>query len=180
VRFVATELEGAFLIFNDPRADERGWFARTFDRTAFEAQGLASDFPQHSISFNARRGTLRGMHFQAAPYEECKIIRCTRGSIHDVVIDLRHESSTFGRHVAVELSAAEHLGLYVPKGCAHGFLTLEDESDVLYLISENYHPELARGVRWNDPAFGIRWPMEPILISDRDAAYPDFTPPRRT
>ena len=128
------------------------------------------------MSLSKRKGTLRGMHFQAAPFPETKLVRCTRGAMHDVIIDLRPESPTYTRHVAVVLTADNHTMLYVPAGFAHGFQTLEDDTEVAYQISEFYSPDHARGVRWDDPAFGIRWPDDERTISDRDRAYPDFRP----
>lgn len=166
-------LGGAYVVELEPFADERGFFARTFCRDAFRERGLATDYPQSSVSFNARRGTLRGMHFQAAPHAEAKLVRCTRGQLYDVIVDLRRESPTYCRWEGVELDAARRNALYVPEGFAHGFISLEDETEVFYQISHAYHPESARGVRWDDPAFGIRWPAAPSVISERDRGYPD-------
>ena len=174
--FRETELKGAFLIEPERLEDERGFFARIFCRKEFEARGLNPSIAQCSISFNARQGTLRGMHYQAAPHEETKIVSCTAGAICDVIVDLRPHSPTFTRWTAAELTAENHLLFYVPAGFAHGFLTLQDRSEALYQISEFYHPERARGVRWDDPAFQIRWPERPRIISDRDRSFPDFTP----
>jgi dTDP-4-dehydrorhamnose 3,5-epimerase len=169
-----TPLAGAYLIDPEPVEDERGFFARAWCRRELEALGLETRVAQCSLSYNRRRGTLRGMHYQAAPFEEVKVVRCVRGRIFDAIVDLRAGSPTFGRHFAVELSAEERRALYVPRGCAHGFQALEDASEVYYQISEFHAPDHARGVRWNDPAFGIRWPIpEPVLLG-RDAAYPDF------
>jgi dTDP-4-dehydrorhamnose 3,5-epimerase len=176
MRFTETKVAGAFLIEPEPIADERGFFARTFDRDAFAARGLATDWPQCSISFSPQEGTLRGMHFQRPPHEEAKLVRCTRGAIHDVIIDLRPHSPTYCLHVAMLLSADNHRMLYIPPGCAHGFQTLEDETEVSYLISEFHRPEFGRGVRWNDPAFGIRWPRPVSVITVKDQSYPDFCP----
>jgi dTDP-4-dehydrorhamnose 3,5-epimerase len=173
VIFQALPLAGAFTVELEPVADERGFFARSFCRDAFRARGLAADYPQCSVSFNARRGTLRGMHYQAAPHAEAKLVRCTRGRLYDVIVDLRPESHTCCRWVGVELDAARRNALYVPEGFAHGFLTLEDETEVFYQISHAYVPESARGVRYDDPAFGIRWPAAPSVISERDRSYPD-------
>lgn len=172
--FVETALRGAFVIEPEPFEDSRGFFARTWCEREMSKQGLETKLVQCSISFNNTRGTLRGMHFQAAPCEETKIVRCTRGSIHDVILDLRQGSPTFKRHIEVTLSAANHKMLYVPKNFAHGFLTLEDATEVFYQMSEFYSSDHGRGVRWNDPAFGIRWPFVPTVISDRDRNYPDF------
>lgn len=172
--FVETALRGAFVIEPEPVEDSRGFFARTWCEREMREQGMETKLVQCSISFNKARGTLRGMHFQAPPCEETKIVRCTRGSIHDVILDLRQGSPTFKRHIEVTLSAANHRMLYVPKNFAHGFLTLEDSTEVFYQISEFYSPEHSRGVRWNDPAFGIDWPFPPSVMSDRDRSYPDF------
>ena len=173
--FRETELAGAFVVETEPVEDERGWFARIHDETEFAQHGLASRFVQTNVAFNRERRTLRGMHYQEEPHAEAKLIRCTRGSVHDVIVDLRPASSTFKRWTAVELTAAAGLMLYVPEGFAHGYLTLEDESETLYLISAFYVPEAARGVRWDDPLFGIDWPDEPRVLSERDRAWPDFS-----
>ncbi|MEE8277596.1 MAG: dTDP-4-dehydrorhamnose 3,5-epimerase [Thermoanaerobaculia bacterium] len=173
--FRATSLAGAYVIEAERLADERGFFARSFCRREFEVQGLVPDLVQCNISFNRRRGTLRGLHYQAAPHEEPKLVRCTLGRVHDVTVDLRPESETFKKHLAVTLSSENRTMLYVPAGLAHGFLTLEDDSEVFYQMAEFYHPASARGVRWDDPAFGIEWPAEPTVISERDRSYPDFT-----
>ncbi|HEX8243788.1 MAG TPA: dTDP-4-dehydrorhamnose 3,5-epimerase, partial [Longimicrobium sp.] len=156
--FTATELAGAWIVDPERLEDERGFFARTFDAGEFARRGLRSAFPQCSVSFNARAGTLRGMHFQAEPHAEAKLVRCTAGAVYDVIVDLRPESPTRLRWIGVELSAANRRALYVPEGCAHGFQTLADASEVFYQISVPYAAESARGVRWNDPAFGITWP----------------------
>lgn len=155
--------------------DERGFFARTYCEREFAAHRLKTHFVQCNISFNKWKGTLRGMHFQAAPSEEAKLIRCNRGSIFDAIIDLRRESPTFKQHIAVELSAENGKMLYVPEGFAHGFQTLEDETDVFYQMTQFYSSEHGRGVRWNDPAFGIEWPPGERIIIERDKTYPDFT-----
>ncbi len=173
--FRATSLAGAYVIEGERLEDERGFFARSFCRREFEVQGLVPDLVQCNISFNRRRGTLRGLHYQAAPHEEPKLVRCTLGRVHDVTVDLRPESETFKKHLAVTLSSENRTMLYVPAGLAHGFLTLEDDSEVFYQMAEFYHPASARGVRWDDPAFGIEWPAEPTVISERDRSYPDFT-----
>jgi|SRR5215217_4304745 len=173
--FTETKLQGAFVIEPERLEDERGFFARTWDREEFEAHGLNPHLAQCSISFNKWKGTLRGMHYQAAPHEEAKLVRCTRGAIYDVILDLRPSSPTYKRWVAVELKAKTHRMLYVPEGFAHGFQTLKDESEVFYQISEFYHPESGRGVRWDDPAFDIRWPEGRSVISHRDAGYPDYS-----
>ena len=173
--FREMELKGAFVIELDKITDDRGFFARAWCRREFEEHGLNPNLVQCNISFNKTAGTLRGMHYQAAPHEETKLVRCTKGSIFDVIIDLRPHSATYRKHVGVRLCATEYTSLYIPAGFAHGFQTLEDDSEVLYQMSEYYHPESARGVRWDDPAFGIEWPRaEKRIISDRDRSYPDY------
>ena len=172
--FIETPLPGAFLIEPEPTEDTRGLFVRTWCRRELEAHGLDTRIAQCSTSFNKRKGTLRGMHYQAPPVAETKIVRCTRGAIHDVIIDLRPDAPTFTRHFAVVLTADNRKTLYVPPGFAHGFQTLADDTEVFYQISEFYSPEHARGVRWNDPTFGVRWPDDERTIVDRDRNYPDF------
>lgn len=174
--FKETPLKGAFTIELERLEDERGFFARSWDQPEFEAHGLRPRLVQCNISFNKRKGTLRGMHYQAKPHEEAKLVRCTRGAIYDVIIDLRPESSTFKQWMGVELTADNHRMHYVPEGFAHGFLTLRDRSEVFYQMSQFFVPASARGVRWDDPAFGIRWPIAVQVISDRDKSYPDFAP----
>lgn len=174
--FTPTPIPGAWIVDIEPREDARGFFARSWCREEFARHGLDARLVQCSISFNRHRHTLRGMHFQAAPHEEPKLVRCTRGRMWDVALDLRRDSPTFRRWHGVELTAENRRALFVPAGCAHGFLTLEDDVEVLYQMGEFYHPESARGVRWNDPAFGIAWPTNAPLLSDRDASYPDFMP----
>lgn len=173
--FHETELGGAFVIELQRLEDERGFFARSWCLKEFEAQGLNSRLVQCNISFNAAKGTLRGMHYQAKPHEEAKLIRCTRGSIHDVIVDIRPDSPTFGKYVAVQLTADNRRLLFVPEGFAHGFLTLEDKSEIFYQMSEFYAPQSARGFRWNDPWFNIAWPSEILVISAQDRNYPDFS-----
>lgn len=172
--FHETKLSGVFEIHLEPRLDERGFFARTWCQREFEAQGLNSKLVQCSVSFNSREGTLRGIHYQAAPYAEAKVVRCTRGAIYDVVVDLRPQSPTFKGWIAVVLTAENRSMVYVPEGCAHGFLTLKDDSEVFYQMSEFYNAESACGVRWNDAAFQIAWPGKVSLISERDRSYPNF------
>ncbi|MEI6559129.1 MAG: dTDP-4-dehydrorhamnose 3,5-epimerase [Rhodospirillaceae bacterium] len=171
-----TALEGVLEIRVTPFGDERGLFARTYDEAIFAAAGLPTRWPQCNTSWNRARGTLRGMHYQAEPHPEPKLVRCTRGRVFDVAVDLRPGSPGFCRWAGVELSAGARNALYIPAGFAHGFLTLEDDSEVFYQMGESYVPGLARGVRWNDPAFAIVWPAQPDVLSERDAAYPDFTP----
>jgi dTDP-4-dehydrorhamnose 3,5-epimerase len=172
--FKDTGINGVWVIEPERLEDERGFFARTWDPDEFAERGLNPELAQCSISFNSVRGTLRGLHYQAAPHEEAKLVRCTAGSIFDVAVDLRPGSSMFRDWFGVELSAENRLALYVPEGCAHGFLTLADDSEVHYHISQAYVPEAGRGVRWNDPAFAIRWPGEVVVINERDGSYPDF------
>lgn len=173
--FKETKLPGAYVVDIERREDERGFFARSWCRREFEAHGVNPNLAQCNISFNIKKGTLRGMHFQAEPYEEAKLVRCTMGSLHDVIIDLRQDSPSFRKHMGIILSSDNRKMLYVPEGFAHGFLTLEDNTEVHYQISEFYAPEYERGFRWNDPAFGIEWPSEVKIISDRDRNYPDFS-----
>jgi len=174
MRFQPLSVEGAFVVELEPINDERGFFARSWAASEFGSRGLDTDLLQVSISYNARAGTVRGMHFQLAPHEETKLVRCTSGAIFDVVVDLRRDSPTFRRFETVNLTAGNRKSLYIPKGCAHGFQTVEDDTEVLYQISAEYAPDVARGVRWNDPAFGIAWPMTPTCISAKDQAFPDF------
>lgn len=172
--FTETELKGAFLIEPQKVEDERGFFARVFCQRDFAALGLAPVFVQTSLSYNRVRGTLRGMHYQVPPHEEAKLVACLRGAIYDVVVDLRVNSSTYCRWISIELREDNYRMLYVPQGFAHGFVTLEDESVVLYQISQFHAPESERGIRWDDPAFAIEWPLTPSVISQRDRAYPLF------
>jgi dTDP-4-dehydrorhamnose 3,5-epimerase len=172
--FTATVLPGVFIIEPERRQDERGFFARTWCQREFEAQGLCTQWVQCNISFNQQRGTLRGMHYQVAPYAETKLVRCTMGAIYDVVIDLRPDAPTFKRWVGIELTAANRRMLYIPEGVGHGFQTLEDETEVFYQMSQYYAPEYARGVRWDDAAFKVSWPAEQRIISARDQSFPDF------
>jgi dTDP-4-dehydrorhamnose 3,5-epimerase len=177
LRFIETPLRGAFVIECEAREDERGSFGRLFCEREFEAEGLETRFPQWSLSRNLKAGTLRGLHFNAAPHEEIKLVRCTAGAIADMIVDVRPRSPTFCRWHRVDLNAASGRALYVPKGFAHGFQTLTEGCDVMYHISAFHEPEAARGVRWNDPAFAIVWPQaEARIMSERDLAYPDFVP----
>jgi dTDP-4-dehydrorhamnose 3,5-epimerase len=172
--FKETSLKGAFVVELEKLGDERGFFARAWCRNEFETHGLNPRLVQCNVSFNLRKGTLRGMHYQTAPYEEAKLIRCTTGSIFDVIIDVRPGSATFAQHFGIFLTREERTMLYVPEGFAHGFLTLEDNTEVFYQMSEFFAPDNARGFRWDDPRFGIEWPSEVLVISDRDRNYPDF------
>jgi dTDP-4-dehydrorhamnose 3,5-epimerase len=174
VKFQRTRLAGVYRVSAEPHTDERGAFARLHCPDEFAAAGLAFAPAQTSISCNPHAGTLRGLHFQAAPHAERKLVRVTRGRVFDVAVDLRPESPTHRQWVAAELSADNLLALYIPEGVAHGFLTLEAHTDVLYQIAPTYQPGHDAGVRWDDPAFGIAWPQPPQLISERDASYPDY------
>jgi dTDP-4-dehydrorhamnose 3,5-epimerase len=176
MKFVETLLPGAFVLEPEPAGDGRGFFARNFCAHEFAERGLNPSIAQCSVSFNHRRGTLRGMHYQSAPFEEAKLVRCTAGAIHDVILDLRPFSPSFRNWIAVELSAANRRMVYIPAGMAHGFQTLEDASEVFYQISKPYSAEHASGVRWDDPAFAIRWPLRDPILSERDRNYPDFAP----
>ncbi len=174
--FVETPLAGAWVVELEPVEDERGSFSRTFDEDAFRSRGLEPAIAQCSVSFNRRRGTLRGMHYQADPYGECKLVRCTRGRIFDVVVDVRRGSPTYTSWFGVELTPDNGRLLYVPEGCAHGFQTLDDATEVSYQISRTFMPDHARGVRFDDPAFGIEWPLPVSVVSRRDSEYPDLEP----
>jgi dTDP-4-dehydrorhamnose 3,5-epimerase len=172
MRFHETKLPGVFEIHVEPHPDDRGFFARSWCHKEVEAHGLNPRLVQCNVSFNKRKGTLRGIHFQAPPHAETKLVRCTRGAIYDVVVDLRRSSPTYRDWVAVTLTAVNRHMVYIPEGCGHGFLTLEDETEVFYQMSEFYNAQSARGVRWNDPAFQIVWPVEVEVISLRDGGYP--------
>jgi dTDP-4-dehydrorhamnose 3,5-epimerase len=174
MRFVSTAVDGAWIVEPTIHPDERGLFARTWDSEAFAEEGLNARIVQCSTSWNRVAGTLRGLHYQIAPHEEAKLVRCTAGAMFDVAVDLRRASATYRHWCGVTLSAENRLALYVPEGCAHGYLTLVDGTEVLYQMSEAYAPNAARGVRWNDPSFSIDWPAEIVMINERDAAYPDF------
>ncbi|NVN87179.1 MAG: dTDP-4-dehydrorhamnose 3,5-epimerase [Rhodopseudomonas sp.] len=174
MRFEVTTLDGAVLVHPEPMRDDRGSFMRTFCVNEFRAHGLETEFPQHSVSHSLRKGTVRGMHFQRAPHGEVKLVRCLGGSIWDVIVDLRPESSTFRKSAGFELSGENGLQLYIPKGFAHGFQTLRDDTRVNYLISEFYAPAAASGVRYNDPAFRIDWPLPITTIAEKDLLWPDF------
>jgi len=173
--FTETKLKGAFIIDVEPREDERGFFARSWCADEFRRHGLNSRLVQCNISFNNKRGTLRGIHYQVAPFPEAKLVRCTMGAIYDVIIDLRADSPTFKQWISVELTAENRRALYIPEDFAHGFQTLIDHTEVFYQMSEFYHPECARGLRWDDLAFGIEWPFAPWIISQQDAGYADFS-----
>jgi dTDP-4-dehydrorhamnose 3,5-epimerase len=170
--FTPTPLAGAYLVELDRREDERGFFARSFCQREFAEHGLNPRIAQCNVSFNAKRGTLRGMHYQAPPHEEAKVVRCTQGAVWDVIVDLRRDSPTFKRWHGVELTADNRRALYIAEGLAHGFQTFTDDAELLYLMSEFYYPDAARGVRWDDPAFGIEWPLPNPRISERDRNFP--------
>jgi dTDP-4-dehydrorhamnose 3,5-epimerase len=172
--FKKTKISGVFEINLERKIDERGFFARTWCQKEFDACGLNSKLVQCSISYNTCKATLRGLHYQAAPFAESKLVRCTRGAVYDVVVDLRPESPTFKDWISLVLTAENRQMVFIPEGCAHGFLTLEDHSELFYQMSEFYDARFARGVRWNDPAFCISWPEPVAVISDRDRDYPDF------
>jgi len=174
VIFTETKLQGAFILELDKREDDRGFFARSWCQKEFQAHHLNPRIVQCNVSFNRMKGTLRGMHYQTAPLAEAKLVRCTAGALYDVIIDLRPHSPTYKQHVSEVLSAANYKMMYVPEGFAHGFQTLEDDTEIFYQMSEFYSPEYARGVRYNDPAFGINWMIGNPVIVDRDRNYPDF------
>ncbi len=174
--FKEAPLRGVYLIELEQRRDERGFFARVFCERELARHGLASRFVQVSESFSASRGTLRGLHYQLPPRAETKMVRCVKGALHDVVLDLRVGSSTFGRSFGVELNAENRLMMYVPKGFAHGFVTLTDDVEALYLVDEFYAPELERGIRWDDPRFTVAWPIAPVVMSEKDRGHRDFDP----
>ena len=172
--FHETKLKGAFVIEPQRLKDDRGFFARSFCQKAFALNGLRTRLVQCNISFNETKGTMRGMHYQVKPYEEAKLVRCTKGAIYDVIIDLRRDSATFMQWIALELTADNRHMVYVPEGFAHGFQTTEDDTEVFYQMSEFYHEESARGIRWNDENCGVQWPVSPAVISWKDQNYPDF------
>jgi dTDP-4-dehydrorhamnose 3,5-epimerase len=176
VKFVPTNIEGVTVVETEPHRDARGSFRRAWCQSTFLTAGLPGNVVQSSISVNARRGTLRGMHFQLPPSKEDKLVQCISGAIYDVALDLRPTSRTFLDHFGTKLSASNSRALFIPTGCAHGFLTLDDNCTVLYMMTDFYASELASGVRWNDPAFHIAWPTAPTEILPRDASYPDFDP----
>jgi len=172
MKFTRTELDGVWIVDLEPHVDERGSFARTYCADELAAYGLRTAWPQANVSRNTHCGTLRGLHYQAEPHPEIKLVRCTAGAIFDVVVDVRRDSSTFGRWLGLDLTAATGRALYIPAGFAHGFQTLTDEADVSYLMGTAYTPNLARGLRWDDPAVGVTWPLAPVAMSPRDIALP--------
>jgi dTDP-4-dehydrorhamnose 3,5-epimerase len=177
MNFLPTLFPDAWLIEPQRFADQRGFFARTWCRRDFEQRGMETDVAQCGIAFNTHKGTLRGMHFQAPPHEEVKLVRCTMGAIYDVILDLRTDSPTYLKHQGFELTAENRRELYIPKGFAHGYLTLSENSEIAYQMSQFYHPDAGRGVRWDDPAFAIQWPASPAVMNERDAKYPDYNAP---
>lgn len=176
MKFTPTELEGVFLIDLEPRGDDRGFFSRMFCRKEFAAAGLETEFIQFNTSYTRHRHTLRGMHYQLREAAEVKVIKCISGSLYDVVLDLRPESPTFGKWTAAELSAENRRMMYVPRGCAHGFMSLVDNVEMTYFVSAEYSPNMERTVRWNEPKFNIHFPAEPSFVSEKDASAPDFDP----
>ncbi|MCJ8166726.1 dTDP-4-dehydrorhamnose 3,5-epimerase [Pontibacter sp. E15-1] len=172
--FTETKLKGAFIIDVKRLEDERGFFGRSYCKREMDEHGLNTNMVQANVSYNKKKGTLRGMHMQVSPYEETKLVRCTRGAIYDVIIDMREDSETYKQWIGVELTADKYRMLFVPEGFAHGFITLEDNSDVTYNVTQFYTPGSERGIRWNDPAFNIEWPIAPQVISEKDQEHPDF------
>jgi dTDP-4-dehydrorhamnose 3,5-epimerase len=172
VIFTQAPLRGAYLVDVEPSSDQRGFFARSYCADEFAAAGLGQVMRQCSISHNDRKGTLRGLHYQSAPHEEHKLVRCTAGAVFDVIVDIRVSSPTFRQWYGVELTADNHRSLFIPQGFAHGFVTLTDHAEVYYMISAAHAPDAGRGFRWNDPAFAIEWPASPTVVSARDATYP--------
>lgn len=172
----STSLAGAYLIDLEKKGDERGFFARVFCTNEFEKHGLEKNFVQVNNSLSAKKGTLRGIHYQLSPKGETKLVRCIRGSLYDVIVDLREGSPTFGKWYGAELSAENRCMMYVPKGFGHAFLTLEDDTEALYMVSESYSQQHERGIRWDDARFSIAWPMKPSVLSDKDKSHPDFNP----
>lgn len=176
MKFIETKLKGAYVIELEKREDDRGFFARSFCMDEYAKLGLSNKVMQINNSLNKYKGTLRGMHYQISPKQEDKIVRCIKGAIYDVIIDLRPDSDTFCDWFGIELSETNRKSLFVPKGCAHGYISLADDSEILYLVTENYSPEFERGIRWNDPKFDIKWPIKPNEISEKDNAHPFFDP----
>jgi len=174
MKFTNTQIEGVYLIDLQPHGDERGFFARMFCKDEFARHGLSTDFVQANTSFSATKGTLRGMHYQHYPHAEAKLVKCIQGALYDVVLDLRKESDTFGQHQAFELTAENRSMVYIPEGCAHGFMTLENNTEIMYLVSAFYAPDAESGVRFDDAQFNISWPMKPGEMSAKDKNYPDY------
>lgn len=175
MRFDETLIKGAYIIDIEPIVDERGFFSRTFCQDEFESRSLCSTFVQCNISYNYKKGTVRGMHYQSAPHEEVKVVSCTQGSMYDVIIDLRPDSASYLKWFSVELTTANKKMFYIPAGCAHGFQTLEDDTQVFYQMGNRFEPSAAKGICWNDPMFNIHWPLDCELISEKDRSYERFT-----
>ncbi len=173
--FTETKLKGAFILEVKKIEDERGFFGRSWCKKELEDHGLNANVVQANVSYNKVKGTLRGMHFQKPPYQETKLVRCTRGAIYDVIIDLRPDSPTYRQYIGVELTEDNYRMLFVPGDFAHGFITLQDKTEVTYQVTQYYTPGAEGGIRWNDPAFNIRWPIEPVVVSGKDQVHPDFT-----
>jgi len=174
MKFASTQIKGVYLIDLQRNGDERGFFARMFCKEEFACHGLSTNFVQVNTSFSAKKGTLRGMHYQRYPHAETKLVKCIQGALHDVVLDLREESDTFGQHQAFELTAENRTMVYIPAGCAHGFMTLENNTEIMYMVSAFYAPDAEAGVRFDDVQFNISWPMKPGNISAKDKSYPDY------
>ena len=174
MKFTDSHIDGVYLIDLEPRGDDRGFFARMFCQDEFAQHGLNTVFVQANTSFSAVKGTLRGMHYQRPPHAEAKLVKCVRGALYDVVLDLREGSATFGQYQSFELTAENRSMVYIPEGCAHGFMTMEDNAEIMYLVSASYAPDAEAGVRYDDPHFNIKWPMSPVEISAKDRHYPDF------
>jgi dTDP-4-dehydrorhamnose 3,5-epimerase len=172
--FSETKFLGVYIIEIEKYEDERGFFARTWDKNQIKEMGLDDNIIQSSMSYNRKKGTIRGMHYQIKPFEETKLVRCTKGKIFDVIIDLRKDSKTFKKWISIELSENNHRTLYIPKGFAHGFQTLEDNTEIIYDISQTYNPEYSKGIKWNDKIIGIKWPLEVTMISKKDSMNPYF------
>ena len=175
MKFSHLSLEGAYAIDLEPKEDERGFFARSFCEEEFSKWGLKGKYPQCNVSFNRKKGTLRGIHYSVPPFSEAKLVRCTQGMVYDLLLDLRSDSPTFLRWTSLEISSKNRKMVYVPEGVAHGFLTLEDDSELFYQMSAPFHSSYARGVRWNDPQFTIKWPMDPTVISENDRNFPNYS-----
>ena len=173
MKFTETDITGTYFIDLEPRGDERGFFARMFCQKEFEQRELETTFVQGNMSFSAKAGTLRGLHYQTSPNAEAKLVRCVQGALYDVVLDLRQNSPSYGKHQAFELTAKNRSMVYVPKGCAHGFMSLKPDTEIMYLVSAFYAPEAELGIRFDDPSFAIEWPMAPVEISEKDTTYPD-------
>lgn len=174
MKFTPTSLKGAYLVDIEKLNDERGFFARVFCQNDFAERGLSTNFIQVNNSLSLKKSTLRGLHYQLAPMQEEKLVRCIRGTCYDLILDLRPDSETFGQSFGAHLSEDNRTMMYVPKGFAHGFLTLADDTELLYMVTQHYSPKLERGIRWDDPTFAIKWPSTPLIISERDQRHPNY------